>query len=304
MSFTPLLEEFKNSLAGKAAATTETYERELRHCLVWITERPGNGGQFHPAQLTKTALEMYLVHLESEGHSVSHRARVKSAVGSFARWLIEEKNLLRRNPARGLALPSQPLLAPRELNDDQRYVLRTLVERQAAPRGEALFALGYWAGCRVSDVAWLRIDDLHIGPKIGWVRVGHKGGKRREIDLVNAVRRPLYAYLQAGGRDPDSSYVFTSQRAARLTEAGIHYWFRALKSQASKAEWDLIHAITFHDLRHDFAHRARAAGWTLEEVAYYLGHVTRKGTPAIQTTVRYTQVSRERIKQKLKLIGG
>jgi integrase len=44
--------------------------------------------------------------------------------------------------------------------------------------------------------------------------------------------------------------------------------------------------LSFHDLRHDFAHRAREAGLTLEEVAYYLGHVTKKGTPAIQTTTR------------------
>jgi hypothetical protein len=42
----------------------------------------------------------------------------------------------------------------------------------------------------------------------------------------------------------------------------------------------------------------------LEEVAYYLGHVTKKGTPAIQTTVRYTQVSREQVKEKLKNIKG
>jgi site-specific recombinase XerD len=57
-------------------------------------------------------------------------------------------------------------------------------------------------------------------------------------------------------------------------------------------------------LRHDFAHRAREAGWSLEEVAYYLGHVTKKGVPAIQTTVRYTQVSREHVKEKLKLLRG
>jgi integrase len=62
--------------------------------------------------------------------------------------------------------------------------------------------------------------------------------------------------------------------------------------------------VTFHDLRHDFAHRAREAGWSLEEVAYYLGHLTRSGTPAIQTTVRYTQVSREQVKSKLKVLKG
>jgi hypothetical protein len=42
----------------------------------------------------------------------------------------------------------------------------------------------------------------------------------------------------------------------------------------------------------------------LPEVAYYLGHVTKKGTPAIQTTVRYTQVSREQMKEKLKYVRG
>jgi hypothetical protein len=55
-------------------------------------------------------------------------------------------------------------------------------------------------------------------------------------------------------------------------------------------------------LGHDFAHRARAAGWSLEEVAYYLGHITKSGMPAIQTTIRYTQVSREHVKEKLKLL--
>ena len=89
-----------------------------------------------------------------------------------------------------------------------------------------------------------------------------------------------------------------------MSEAGIHYWFRTLKAQATKDQWALIQALTFHDLRHDFAHRARAAGWSLEEVAYYLGHVTKKGTPAIQTTVRYTQVSRQQVKEKLRAIKG
>jgi len=134
----------------------------------------------------------------------------------------------------------------------------------------------------VSDVSWLEMAHTHVGPKIGWLRVGHKGGKWRDIDLVNEARKPLYDYLQASG-DPSRDYVFLSQRSARLTEEGIHHWFRTLKARATKDQWEHIAELTFHDLRHDFAHRAREAGWSLEEVAYYLGHVTKKGTPAIQT---------------------
>jgi len=120
---------------------------------------------------------------------------------------------------------------------------------------------------------------------------------------MNEVRKPLYEYLRASG-DADRTYVFTSQRSDRLTEEGIHYWLRMLKARATKDKWAYIHDLTFHDLRHDFAHRAREAGGSLEEVAYYLGHVTKKGVPAIQTTVRYTQVSREQVKEKLKRVKG
>jgi site-specific recombinase XerD len=298
-----LLAGYVQTISGKAGGTRAAYERILRQLTTWIAARPGAGGAFCPEHFTRTALETYLAQLAAAGYSVSHRARVKSAASGFARWLIEERGVLLRNPARGVDLPAQPLLAPRQLSTDQRYVLRSLVERADDRRGAAVFALGYWAGCRVSDVAWLRVEHAHIGPKLGWVHVGHKGGKARDLDLVNAARRPLADYLRDGGRDPASPYVFSSQRGDRLTEAGIHHWLRTLKRRATREEWALVHDVTFHDLRHDFAHRARASGWTLEEVAYYLGHVTKKGWPAIQTTARYTQVSRDQLKDKLRRLG-
>lgn len=291
-------------LAQKDAATIDAYLRILRQFTQWIAERPGHGRHFEPTQLTTTAVEMYLSSLKEQGYSMSHRTRVKSVINQFCQWLIEEKEVLRRNPTRGVEIKEQQALAPRILSPDQRFVLRTLVEKEDDLRGKAIFALGYWAGCRVSDIAHLRMEHAHIGPKIGWLHVGHKGEKFRDIDLLNEARRPLHDYLRHGGRDPESLYVFTSQRHAQLTEAGIHHWFRAFKRQANKEQWELIADLSFHDLRHDFAHRAREAGWTLEEIAYYLGHVIVKGTPAIQTTIRYTQVSRAQVKEKLRLLKG
>ncbi len=303
-----LVGEYLATLGGRSASTVDAYGRILRSLVGWVSERPGGSGGFRPELLTRTALETYLKDLGARGYSVSHRSRVKSVASGFAGWLIEEKGLLRKNPTRGVEVPAQALLAPRRLSPDQRYVLKNLVERDGKVRSEALFALGYWAGCRVSDVSWLAVENTHIGPKVGWVRVGHKGGKTRDIDLLNEARRPLRAYLLDRGGEPGGQpggpYVFASQRGGRLTEAGIHHWLRTLKKRATKDEWELVSDVTFHDLRHDFAHRARAAGWTVEEVAYYLGHTTKKGTPAIQTTVRYTQVSREEVRDKLRDLGG
>src|SRR6266487_2849725 len=285
-------------------ATVDAYLRILRQFTEWVAKRPGHGKHFQPGQLTTTVVEGYLSLLKEQGYSVSHCTRVKSVIKHFCQWLIDEKEALKRNPTTGIEIKAQQQLAPRVLEPDQRFVLRNLVEKGDDLRGKALFALGYWTGCRVSDVAHLLVEHTHVGPKIGWIHVGHKGEKFRDIDLLNEARRPLYDYIQHGGREKESAYVFTSQRSLHLTEDGIHSWFRTLKQRANKEEWELIKDLSFHDLRHDFAHRARDAGWTLEEIAYYLGHVTMKGTPAIQTTVRYTQVSRAHVKEKLKLLKG
>lgn len=91
--------------------------------------------------------------MEASGYGASHRLRAKSAISGFCVWLIEEKGLLRRNPARGVEIPSQQILAPRRLSPDQRYVLKNLAERDGKVRSEAIFALGYWAGCQVPDVS-------------------------------------------------------------------------------------------------------------------------------------------------------
>jgi site-specific recombinase XerC len=180
-----LLVEYEHFLSGKAEGTIDAYLRTAHQLMKWVAARPGNSGHFQPHQLTKTAVEVYLASLEQEGFSLNHRARVKSTISSFARWLMEEKGLLQRNPTRGVDLPSQQALAPRQLSEDQRYILRTLVEQENDRRGTALFSLGYWAGCRVSDVSWLQIAHTHVGPKVGWVHIGYKGGKWRDIDLMN-----------------------------------------------------------------------------------------------------------------------
>src|SRR5438067_95989 len=212
-----LLGEYEQFLSGKARGTRKAYLHTVRHLMGWVAQRPGNEGEFQPQQLTQTAVEQYLTHLEQEGLSLHHRARVKSTISNFTNFLIEEKGLLQRNPTRAIALPALPPLAPRVLSAEQRALLRALVEQEADRRGSALFALGYWAGCRVSEVSWLQMVHTHVDLREGWLHVGHDGRKGRDIDLLDEVRQPLYAYLQTMG-DPARTYVFTSQRSERLTE--------------------------------------------------------------------------------------
>jgi site-specific recombinase XerD len=303
----PWIEAYQRTcLAHLPSGTLAVYVSILRHFTQWIMERTKQREEFQPNTLTSSLVERYLFDLSAQGYSFSHRKRVKSVLLNFCQWLVDDQRTLSQNPVRGvkLAQPSESKpTSPRVLSPQQRTLLQHLV-KQDDLRGQALFALGYWAGCRVADLTSLLMEQTHVGSRSGWLRVGESSEKGREIDLVNEARRPLYAYLQKRARDESSPYVFPSQRSARLTEAGLHHWFRALKQQATPEEYAVIADISFHDLRDDFAHRALSAGWTLEEVAYYLGHVRLRGTPVLRTTLRYTQTTRAQVKEKLHTLRG
>src|SRR2546429_2402103 len=227
---------YEQFLSGKAEGTTDAYLRTVRHLIGWVAQRPGNEGQFQPSQLTQTTVELYLAHLEQEGFSLNHRARVKSTISNFAQFLIEEEGLLRRNPTRGIELPILPPHAPRELSGEQRSILRSLVEQEGDPRGAALFALGYWAGCRVSEISWLQMVHTHVGPQEGWLHVGYKGSKWRDISLKDGARKPIFAYLQTTGHT-GRNYAFLSLRNERVTERSIHQWVPQGKGLATKAQF-------------------------------------------------------------------
>jgi len=305
-------------LSGKNEKTIDAYLRVLRQVSAWVSQLPGSTNQFHPTLLTKTAFGDYIQDLIEQDYSTSHLERVKTVVNGFCLWLIAEGEL-RTNPTRGITIPAQALLAPRELSKDQRFVLRNLIERLQETgdlRSPAIFTLGDWAGCRVSDVSYLTQAHTEVGPKVGKLTVGRKQGKYRDILLLNQARAPLYEYLEKAKRVRSSAYVFPSQRETlpvaqgdldgwRLGEGAIHEWFKTVKRTATKEEWEFIADITFHDLRHDFAHRAKKeAGLDDGELAIYLGHITKHGTPAIQTTARYTQPSLDQIKEKLRKMKG
>ena len=133
------------------------------------------------------------------------------------------------------------------------------------------------------------------------------------IALFSRSWFPLFRILPQTASWYESLFVFTSQRAAWLRQQGCpdhlsargmeHLWIQ-FKRQGTYEEWKLIADISFHDLRHDFAHRARQSGWLLEEIAVYAGHQTKDGTPAIATTVRYTLPSRTQLKERIQLLQG
>ncbi len=312
-----VFQEFQDTLGARDPKTVATYLTIMRGFVAWLAVQPG-GTPFHMGLMTETAVRGYMDSLQIAGRAPRTRSKALSGLRRFCQWAMDE-GYLRRNPARSIERPTVVALAPTELSEKQRFVLKQLVEQHTTRRFEAIFALDYWAGLRISEIATLRVDQCQVNQRAGSITlIDAKGGKTRTLDLHNMARRALYDYLfpvrpQDRERDEESIYVFTSQRAAwlrqqgrldHLSERGIEHLWMQVKQKGTHEEWERIAGITFHDLRHDFAHRAREACWSLEELAVYLGHQTKDGAPAIATTVRYTLPSRQQLKERIQVLPG
>jgi len=159
-------------------------------------------------------------------------------------------------------------------------------------RDTALLTLLYSTGCRVSEIASLRLAD--IDPSFTSAIVKGKGNKERKVFFSKAAREALDGYLAERksclGRHEEHSearkVLFISQRGNPLSVRGIQF-ILAHYSDADGAQGRL----SPHALRHSFATTLVSRGADIRIVQEMLGHAS------ISTTQRYTHVTQERLKK-------
>ena len=162
------LQEFVGALGARDPKTVTTYLSTVRDFVAWLALQPG-GAPFHLGLVTETAVRGYMNSLATTNRAPRTRSKALSALRRFCQWAVDEGHL-RRNPARAMERPTVVAVAPTELSDKQRFVLKTMVERHATPRFAAIFALGYWAGLRISEIATLCVDQCNVNQRAGTER--------------------------------------------------------------------------------------------------------------------------------------
>ena len=142
----PPLQEFAASLGARDPKTVATYLTTMRDFVAWLGTQTG-GTPFHLGLVTETAVRGYMDFLATTNRAPRTRSKALSALRRFCQWAVDEGHL-RRNPARAMERPTVVAVAPAELSEKQRFVLKTMVEQHVTPPFAAIFALGYWAGLR------------------------------------------------------------------------------------------------------------------------------------------------------------
>lgn len=155
-----------------------------------------------------------------------------------------------------------------------------------AKRDKCLFEMMYSSGCRVSEIAGLKLSDLTSD--LSSAIVTGKGSKDRrvyfEIDARKALKEYLLDRKKRFGTLPKSSSVFVNQKGGNLSVHGISYIITKYTGKDGTN-----HHISPHAFRHTFATAMITNGADVRLVQELLGH------SSISTTQRYTHISTEKM---------
>ncbi|MDC0737049.1 site-specific tyrosine recombinase XerD [Cognatishimia sp. SS12] len=288
---------FLEAQAAELGASTNTqmaYARDLKDFSGWLAAQ--NIGL---NEVSRDAVEKYLVHCDAQGLAKSTRARRLSAIKQLYRFAFEE-GWMETNPAIQIKGPGQDKRLPKTLEvievdkliEAARASGRNAHDRQ---RNICLMEVLYATGMRVSELVSLPVSAARGDPRMLLIR--GKGGKERMVPLSPAARNALASWLvardtleearQQDGK-PASRYLFPSR--GKLGHLTRHRFYALIKEFAVTGGVN-PDKVTPHTLRHAFATHLLANGADLRSIQTLLGHAD------VATTEIYTHVLDERLKE-------
>jgi integrase/recombinase XerD len=276
--------EYLASERGVSRNTVSAYAGDLVKFAEWI------GVVKLPDYLQPTLADLskYVAWLHERKLAPATVARHLGALRTFFRFLrLEERT---QNTAADL-LPTPALWnrIPNVLSVEsvQKLLAAPKPGERMYFRDRAILEVFYATGCRVSEVAELRLDALHLDE--GFCKCFGKGSKERIVLLGGPAVAALQTYLTqqrpALARSAPVPWVFLCQTGKAMSRTLL---YGVVQKYAQRAR--LGEKVTPHTLRHTCATHLLAGGADLRVVQELLGHTN------ICTTQRYLHVDAARLK--------
>jgi integrase/recombinase XerD len=181
-----------------------------------------------------------------------------------------------KKPFAEVKIPKRDKRLPSVLNKDE---VRILLDSADNEKSRLIMSLLYSSGLRVSELVNLKVNDLSINERSGWVRLG-KGSKDRLFIISEQLAKDLELYL----KDRGNTYVLSKEKP--LTTRNIQ---KIIKNASIRA--GIKKKVTPHTLRHSFATHLLEQGTDIRMIQALLGHSN------LNTTQVYTHVSSEQIRK-------
>jgi len=224
--------------------------------------------------------------LRSDGLSPRSLARHLSAIRRFHRFLREE-GITRNDPVEDFDTPRTGRELPTVLSNAEveRLIDSVDTSQPKGIRDAAILELFYSCGLRVSELAYLRVNDVNLAESA--VRVRGKGSKVRIVPIGERAMRRTRAWLEQREQGKvKAGQLFLNPSGTGMSRMTL---WRIVKHYTRAA--NIRHEATPHTLRHSFATHLLDNGADLRAVQEMLGHAD------ISTTQIYTHVSVDRLRK-------
>lgn len=224
----------------------------------------------------------------------------KYSVASINRFIASLRSLfayslkfgrIKINPALQIKSLKSPKHLPNFMTGTEVDELCAAPQKKALlwqSRDKALFELLYSSGCRVAELASLKLSDITNGGKSALVT--GKGKKDRIVYFEEDAQKALFDYLSERKalllrlKLPGQKALFVNEKGGPLTTRGIRW----IVARYSGPEGTNRH-VSPHAFRHTFATAMISKGADVRVVQEMLGH------SSISTTQRYTHVTTQQL---------
>ncbi|MBN2163446.1 MAG: site-specific tyrosine recombinase XerD [Pontiellaceae bacterium] len=281
------LESFLDHISlerGLSINTRKAYADDIGQFLGWLEQK----GATSLNQVSRKQILDHLMAMKAKGMSTNSISRHLVSIKVFFRFLQQE-DLLDRNVTDTMDSPKLWKILPDTLSEKEVDLLLRApdMRKPLGVRDRAILEMFYASGLRVSELAGLKLADLHIDD--GYIRVIGKGRKERVIPVASNSADILVRYLEEVRplicENPHVPNVFVSRNKTSLCRQRL---WQIIKQYTKEA--GIMKNVTPHTLRHSFASHLLQNGAPLRVIQEMLGHAD------IATTQIYTHVNPERLK--------
>lgn len=282
-----LLESFLDHISLERGLSINTRSAYANDLIRFLDELKKKGiSSLH--QVSRKQILDHLMTMKADGMSTNSISRHLVSIKVFFRFLQQE-GLLDRNVTDTMDSPRLWKILPDTLSEKEVELLLAApdLRKPLGIRNRAILELFYASGLRVSELAGLRLPNLHIDD--GYIRVIGKGRKERVIPVTNDSIALLIRYIEEVRpilcENPNEQHVFVSRREKPLCRQRLWQLIKQYTKEAG-----IMKNVTPHTLRHSFASHLLQNGAPLRVIQEMLGHAD------IATTQIYTHVNPERLR--------
>jgi len=266
--------------------TIEAYKNDLTQ----LMEMPGITKHSDISSINTEMLRQCIGELSKQKKAAASINRFISAFRSMFAY-CRKIGYIKINPAFEVKNVKIPKRLPKFLTQAEVDQLCTQPKEKELlweKRDTALFEMMYSSGCRVSEIAGIKLTD--VSADFSQAVVTGKGKKDRIVYFGEDAKKAMREYIEDRKQRFGPLHIqleklfFVNQQGSGLSSHGISY----ILSRYTGSE-GTNHHISPHALRHTFATAMITNGADVRLVQELLGH------SSISTTQRYTHISTEKM---------